>query len=286
MSSAGPQDPFDLIRKWFLAFNAADVDGVVALYHDDATNDSGAGVSSGREAIRQNLVDLIGRGARRTVRMIARVETGAMHAEWRGEERHAQSGEVATNAGYDDFWIDHGLIRQQRTVLHPLSFQAEDDVAPVTGARPSRQYPAQPIVGVGAVILDDGKVVLVKRKYEPLAGQWSLPGGRLELGETLESGLAREMLEETGLRVQVGPVVDVFDRILLDPERRVRYHYVLIDYLCRPAGGTLVHGSDVAAVELVDPGDLTRFRLTPKATAVIEKALTIAGDYEWEKAGH
>ena len=79
-----------------------------------------------------------------------------------------------------------------------------------------------------------GKVVLVKRRFEPLAGQWSLPGGRLELGETLEAGLAREMLEETGLEVEVGPVVDVFDRILLDPERKVRYHYVLIDYLCRP----------------------------------------------------
>ena len=85
--------------------------------------------------------------------------------------------------------------------------------------------------------MQDGKVVLVKRRFEPLAGQWSLPGGRLELGETLEAGLAREMLEETGLEVEVGPVVDVFDRILLDPERKVRYHYVLIDYLCRPIGG-------------------------------------------------
>ena len=115
-----------------------------------------------------------------------------------------------------------------------MSFQAEDEVEPVNPARPSRQYPGQPIVGVGAVIVQDGKVVLVKRRFEPLAGQWSLPGGRLELGETLEAGLAREMLEETGLEVQVGPVVDVFDRILLDPERKVRYHYVLIDYLCRP----------------------------------------------------
>jgi 8-oxo-dGTP diphosphatase len=156
------------------------------------------------------------------------------------------------------------------------------EVEPVTGERPSRQYPAQPIVGVGAVIVDRGKVVLVKRKYEPLAGQWSLPGGRLELGETLGDGLAREMLEETGLVVQVGPVVDVFDRILLDPERRVRYHYVLVDYLCRPVAGTLTHGSDVAAAELVDPADLGRFRLTPKATSVIEKALIIARTHTWD----
>jgi ADP-ribose pyrophosphatase YjhB (NUDIX family) len=132
--------------------------------------------------------------------------------------------------------------------------------------------------------MQDGKVVLVKRRFEPLAGQWSLPGGRLELGETLEAGLAREMLEETGLDVEVGPVVDVFDRILLDPERKVRYHYVLIDYLCRPIGGALAHGSDVAAAELVDTGDLGRYRLTPKATSVIEKAVAVARTHQWEKS--
>src|SRR6185436_17191385 len=152
-----------------------------------------------------------------------------------------------------------------------------------TTTRPSRQYPAQPIVGVGAVIVREGKVVLVKRRFEPLAGQWSLPGGRLELGETLEGGLAREMLEETGLDVQVGPVVDVFDRILLDPERRVRYHYVLIDYLCRPVGGALSHGSDVAAAEYVDPAGLEPYRLTPKATSVIEKAVAAARTHQWPK---
>ena len=165
-----------------------------------------------------------------------------------------------------------------------MSFQTEEEiVVPVNPTRPSRQYPGQPIVGVGAVIMDDGKVVLVKRRFEPLAGQWSLPGGRLELGETLEAGLAREMLEETGLEVEVGPVVDVFDRILLDPERKVRYHYVLIDYLCRPIGGTLTHGSDVAAAELVDPGDLDRYRLTPKATSVIDKAVDVARTHQWQK---
>jgi 8-oxo-dGTP diphosphatase len=127
--------------------------------------------------------------------------------------------------------------------------------------------------------------VLVKRRFEPLAGQWSLPGGRLELGETLEAGLKREMSEETGLDIQVGPVIDVFDRIMLDPERKVRYHYVLIDYLCRPLGGVLAHGSDVAAAELVDPVDLARYRLTPKATAVIEKALVVARTYQWQEDG-
>ena len=274
-------DPFDLVRTWFDAFNAGDVDGLAALYHEDAVNDSGDELVRGRDAVKREIAATIDRSARRHVRMIARVETGAMHAEWRGHATNLEDGSVATNAGYDEFWIEDGLIRRQRGVLHPLTFP-EEEPKPVTAVRPSRQYPAQPIVGVGAVIIQDGKVVLVKRRFEPLAGQWSLPGGRLELGETLEAGLAREMLEETGLEVQVGPVVDVFDRILLDPERKVRYHYVLIDYLCRPVGGSLAHGSDVAAVELVDPTDLARFRLTPKATSVIEKALSAARIHRWE----
>src|SRR5438094_7323538 len=101
-----------------------------------------------------------------------------------------------------------------------------------------REYPERPVVGVGAVIVEDGRVVIIRRRYEPLAGHWSLPGGGLELGETLEQGVAREMLEETGLDVEVGPVIEVFDRIMYDDEKRVRYHYVLVDYLCRPIAGT------------------------------------------------
>jgi 8-oxo-dGTP diphosphatase len=281
-----PIDPFDLIRKWFQSFNSGDLDTLTSLYHEDASGDLGTDMAVGLPAIRETLAAMMARSAHRTVRMIARVETGAMHAEWRGTDRSPATGETSTTAGYDDFTIDAGRIRQQRSVLHPLSFQGEEDSAvAVTAARPSRQYPAQPIVGVGAVIMQQGKVVLVKRKFEPLAGQWSLPGGRLELGETLESGLAREMIEETGLEVQVGPVVDVFDRILLDPERRVRYHYVLIDYLCRPIGGSLNHGSDVAAAEFADPDDLGRYRLTPKATSVIEKAVSAARSHQWEPSG-
>jgi 8-oxo-dGTP diphosphatase len=140
----------------------------------------------------------------------------------------------------------------------------------------SRSYPERPIVGVGAVILVDGKVVLIKRRFEPLAGQWSLPGGTLEVGESLEAGTAREILEETGLVVEVGPVIEVFDRILFDSDKRVRYHFVLIDYLCRPTGGTLRHGSDVDDAVLADPSDLERYRLTPKATAIINRALAMA----------
>jgi len=140
----------------------------------------------------------------------------------------------------------------------------------------TRQYPERPIVGVGAVIVDDGKVVLVKRKYEPLKGHWSLPGGMVEIGEPLETALAREMLEETGLRVDVGPVIEVFDRIMRDEERRVRYHFVLIDYLCWPADGSLQAGSDVDLAIWADPATLGQYALTEKATAVIQRGLTLA----------
>ena len=140
----------------------------------------------------------------------------------------------------------------------------------------SRQYPDRPIVGVGAVIVDEGKVLLIRRRDEPLKGEWSLPGGMVEVGETLESALMREMLEETGLRVDVGPVVEVFDRIMRDEQQRVRYHFVLVDYLCWPADGSLQAGSDVDAAIWVDPATLARYSLTEKATSVIERALTLA----------
>jgi len=129
---------------------------------------------------------------------------------------------------------------------------------------------------VGAVIVDAGGVVLIRRRYEPLAGQWSLPGGMLELGETLEHGVAREINEETGLEVRVGPMVEVFDRIMLDEEKRVRYHFVLVDYLCWPTGGRLEAGSDVDDARLVPVDRLPDFDLTKKAQSVIARALELA----------
>jgi len=140
----------------------------------------------------------------------------------------------------------------------------------------TRQYPERPVVGVGAVIVSEGKVVLIRRRFEPLAGRWSLPGGALELGETLETAVAREMREETGLEVEVGPIIEVFDRIMLDDEKRVQYHFVLVDYLCWPLSGDLRASSDVEAAVLVAPEDLGRYDLTDKATAVIEQALRLA----------
>ena len=146
------------------------------------------------------------------------------------------------------------------------------------------------MVGVGAVVYVTGAeaarlgvidapergVVLIKRRYEPLAGQWSLPGGTLEVGETLEAAVARELLEETGLVVEVGPVIEVFDRIMLDRDQRVQYHFVLIDYLCRVAGGRLEHGTDAAAVVIADVVQLTPFDLTQKALHVIARGVALA----------
>ncbi len=139
----------------------------------------------------------------------------------------------------------------------------------------SRLYPARPIVGVGAVIVDGGGVVLIRRRYEPLAGHWSLPGGTLELGEILEVGVAREIIEETGLEVRVGPVIEVFDRIIKDNDGRVRYHFVLVDYLCWPTGGKLQSGSDVDEAILVPVTSLKDFDLSEKATSVIARALAL-----------
>jgi len=141
-----------------------------------------------------------------------------------------------------------------------------------------RRYPERPYVGIGAVIVHEGRVVLVKRRFEPLAGQWSIPGGAVEAGETLEACVAREMAEETGFVVEVGPVVEVLDRITRDESGRVLYHFVLIDYLCWPIGGELRAGSDVAEAVLAEPSELAQYALTEKALAVLERALDMARD--------
>ena len=140
----------------------------------------------------------------------------------------------------------------------------------------NREYPERPIVGVGGVILLEGKVVLVRRRFEPLAGRWSLPGGMLEVGETLEAGVSREMTEETGLEIEVGPVIEVFDRITYDKSQRVQFHFALVDYLCWPSGGQLQAGSDVDRAVLAAPSDFQNYNLTEKVTEVIGRALKLA----------
>jgi ADP-ribose pyrophosphatase YjhB (NUDIX family) len=275
-------DPFDLIRDWFAAYNRDELDTLESLYEPTASLEQENGLTQSRDGIRAVLSRHFDEwhaafegGHRRRVRMIGRIESGLLHAEWIERERRAANGVVRERRGYSDFVIEGGHIHTQREVAHEGPISATEEAPPADLIVPPRKYPPRPVVGVGAVIVDEGRVVLIKRKYEPLAGQWSLPGGTLEIGESLEAGVAREMREETGLEVAVGPVVDVFDRILLDTEGRVRYHFVLIDYLCRPIGGSLVAGSDVADAVLADPGGLASFRLTPKAIAVIDRALTL-----------
>ena len=138
-----------------------------------------------------------------------------------------------------------------------------------------RQYPSRPIVGVGAVILDGLRVLLVRRAHEPSKGEWSLPGGAVELGETLEAALAREVVEETGLDVVVGPVVEVVDRVQRAADGRVEYHFVIVDYLCTVRAGVAAHGSDASDVRWVSVSELAAHRVSDKAIDVILKAIDL-----------
>jgi mutator protein MutT len=136
-----------------------------------------------------------------------------------------------------------------------------------------RSFPERPIVGVGAVVLNGDHVLLVKRAHEPLKGEWSLPGGVVEVGETLQAALVREVYEETALKIHVGPVVEVFERIHTAPDGRTEFHFVIVDYLCHPAGGDApTRGSDAEDVRWVEAADLARYQLTDKAASVIAKA--------------
>jgi len=134
-----------------------------------------------------------------------------------------------------------------------------------------REYPQQPIVGVGGVVILGGRVLLVRRGREPLKGEWSIPGGMLELGESLKAGVRREILEETGLKVLPLEALTLFERIQKKGER-VQYHYVIVDYVCRRTGGRLKAGSDVLDARWVNRAEIPRYRITPQAAAVIAEA--------------
>ncbi len=132
--------------------------------------------------------------------------------------------------------------------------------------------PDRPVVGVGAVVLEGDRVLLIRRAHEPLKGHWSLPGGRVELGERLEAAIAREVREETGLEIEVGPIVEVLDRLDRQPDGRVLHHFVLIDFVARPSGGTLCCASDADAAAWVDLGRLTEYGVADVTARVIHKA--------------
>lgn len=295
-------DPFDIVRRLYRAINARDLESIARVYAADAVAEQvfdGTFVVDGREAIVESYRRLfqVWRGTLEP-HTIGGIQTGWgwAQADW------IESGDPARpRAGHSHFLIEDGRIRRHKRVI-----TAEGEGAVERAARPAstRRYPTRPITGVGAVIMcslggdpctspgsltrggseaplrsraTGAGVVLIKRKYEPLAGHWSLPGGTLDLGETLESATAREALEETGLVVEVGPLVEVFDRILLDEAGKVRYHFVLVDYLCRPVGGELRAGSDAEDVAIAAPADLAQYRLAAKAFDVIQKAFAMEG---------
>ena len=139
----------------------------------------------------------------------------------------------------------------------------------------TREYPDRPFIGVGAVVVRDGRVLLVRRRYEPLAGQWTLPGGAVELGETLAGALRREIREETGLAIDVGPIIEVLDRITRDEAGRVRHHFVLVDYLCWPLRGRLLAASDVLDAVFAEPDRLETYALGETAVGVIARAMQL-----------
>jgi ADP-ribose pyrophosphatase YjhB (NUDIX family) len=144
-----------------------------------------------------------------------------------------------------------------------------------------REYPDQPMVGVGGVVIDDGRTLLIRRASPPLKGEWSIPGGLLEVGETLQQGVMRELAEETGLEVLVIELIEVFERIFPAPPNadgtpgdatRPQYHFVILDYLCEIRGGTLSAGSDALEFAWAREEDLAKFDLTVAVMRVLRRA--------------
>jgi 8-oxo-dGTP diphosphatase len=144
----------------------------------------------------------------------------------------------------------------------------------------SRRYPERPVLGVGAIIIEGDRVLMVERGREPLKGYWSLPGGVVETGERLDAAIRREVLEETGLTVDTVSVAEIFERIMPDAEGRPEYHYVLIDYLCRITGGTPVAGDDVSKVDWFPIDRLCTLQITEGTQEVIERVFKQNCEYE------
>lgn len=143
-----------------------------------------------------------------------------------------------------------------------------------------REYPDRPFVGVGAIIVENGRVVLVRRGRAPLLGEWSVPGGVLELGETVREGAVREAREETSLAVEPNKLLGVFDRVVRDDQGRTLYHYVLIDFLCRPTGGELKAADDAADARWFTWEEVSDLPLPEDTIQVIRQGL----DHELAKA--
>mgnify|MGYP000126758809 FL=1 len=134
-------------------------------------------------------------------------------------------------------------------------------------------YPNRPLIGVGVVVFKEDRVLLIRRGKPPRQGDWSLPGGRQRLGERIEEAARREVAEEAGIEVVVGPLIDVVDSINRDAEGRVQYHYTLVDLLAEWRAGEAVAGHDAAAVTWADPNDLAPYSLWKETERIIALAL-------------
>ncbi len=136
-----------------------------------------------------------------------------------------------------------------------------------------REYPEAPIVGVGAVVINNRQVLLVRRANEPNRGQWSIPGGTVELGETLAQAAAREVREECGVEIEPGDVLATFDLIRRDPSGRLQYHYVLIDLAARYVSGEPMAGTDALEVRWVEEAQFDQLDIIPRLLPVLRRAL-------------
>jgi len=154
----------------------------------------------------------------------------------------------------------------------------------------AKEYPDRPVVGIGGVVIEDGRALLIRRGSEPLRGQWSIPGGTLEIGESLQAGVARELLEETGLEVRVLDMIEVFDRIFHEgtggregSSKSPRFHYVIVDYLCERISGEARAGSDVTDLVFAGEDELEKYQLTETATRVLRKAFALARERQTKR---
>jgi mutator protein MutT len=143
----------------------------------------------------------------------------------------------------------------------------------MTNERSDREYPARPMVGVGAVVWDGSRVLLVRRGKPPAQDAWSLPGGLIELGETAEQALRREVLEECNIAVEIGDLLGIFEPVFREADGRIRYHYVVIDFLAYYRGGHLAVGDDAADAHWVSPDGLAEYSLSPATSEMIRRAL-------------
>jgi 8-oxo-dGTP diphosphatase len=139
-----------------------------------------------------------------------------------------------------------------------------------------REYAGHPMVGVGGIVLNEGKVLLVKRGKQPGYGKWSIPGGMVELGETLSEAIKREVLEECGIEIELADVVAVLERVIRREDERVRYHYVLVDFLGYWKGGDLQPASDILEARWADPGEMETLEMTERTEKVVYEVMGLS----------